>query len=45
MLIRAMFGLTGTSVTNNAVGGSPARGNWSAIQGYLNANCGTNSAP
>jgi hypothetical protein len=27
MVIRALFGLTGTAVTNNAVGGSPTRGN------------------
>ncbi|MBK8739582.1 MAG: hypothetical protein IPM02_08600 [Betaproteobacteria bacterium] len=45
MVIRALFGLTGTAVTNNAVGASPTRGTWSLIQSYLNTNCGTNLAP
>ena len=45
MVIRALFGLTGTAVTNNAVGGSPTRSNWASIQSYLNTNCGTNLAP
>ena len=45
LLIRALFGLTGTSATNNAIGASPTRGTWAAIQGYLNANCGSNFAP
>ena len=45
MVIRALFGLTGTSVTNGAVGSSPTRGTWSVIQSYLNANCGTGFGP
>lgn len=46
MLLRAMFGLTGTAVTQGAVGsGSPSRSTWAQIQPYLNANCGTNFAP
>ena len=45
MVIRALFGLTGTSVTNGAVGASPTRGTWSLIQSYLNANCGTGFGP
>jgi uncharacterized protein DUF1566 len=45
MLLRAMFGLTGTSVTNNAIGGNPTRSTWGQIQPYLNTNCGTTFAP
>jgi len=45
MLLRAMFGLTGTSVTNNAVGGNSTRTTWAQIRPYLNTNCGTNFAP
>ncbi|MEO8133546.1 MAG: choice-of-anchor Q domain-containing protein [Betaproteobacteria bacterium] len=45
LLLRALFGLTGTSVTTGAVGAAPTRGNWTAIQTYLNANCGTSLAP
>jgi len=45
LLLRAMFGLTGTSVTNGAIGGGMvARGNWAAIRSYLNGNCGANFA-
>ena len=46
MLLRAMFGLTGTAVTNGAIGsGTPARPTWDKIQPYLNANCGTSFLP
>jgi hypothetical protein len=46
MVLRAMFGLTGTAVTNGAIGGgTPTRTTWTQIQPYLNANCGTNFAP
>ena len=45
MLLRAMFGLTGTAVTNNSVGDSPGRATWTAIRAYLNAHCGTTFAP
>jgi hypothetical protein len=41
VLIRALFGLTGTAATNGAIGGGATRGTWSAIQAYLSANCGT----
>lgn len=37
MLLRAMFGLTGTAVTNGAVVGSRT---WAEIRTYLNTNCG-----
>ncbi|MBK7469574.1 MAG: hypothetical protein IPI73_01975 [Betaproteobacteria bacterium] len=45
IMIRAMFGLTGTAVTNNALGGGASRDSWSLIRGFLNGSCGTNFAP
>ena len=45
MLIRALFGLTGTAVTNAAVGSGATRSIWAQIQPYLNGNCGTTFAP
>ena len=45
MLIRAMFGLIGTSVTINAVTPGAPRADWTAIRGYLNTSCGANYAP
>ena len=47
MILRAMFGLTGAQVTNNALGTTPpaTRTTWAAIRAYLNANCGSNFAP
>jgi hypothetical protein len=44
LLMRAMLGMTGTAVTDNAVGASPARQDWTAIRSYLNGNCGTSFA-
>ena len=41
MLMRAMFGLTGSAVTNGAVVGSRT---WPEIRDYLNTNCGGNFA-
>lgn len=41
MILRAMFGLTGTAVTNNAVGANARRATWSVIRAYLNTNYGT----
>jgi hypothetical protein len=41
MLLRAMFGLTGTSVTNAAVGSGATRSTWTQIRNYLNGSCGT----
>ncbi|MBK7473636.1 MAG: hypothetical protein IPI73_26365 [Betaproteobacteria bacterium] len=40
MLLRAMFGLTGPSVTNGAVGQNATRATWELIRPYLNGNCG-----
>ena len=46
MLVRAMFGLTGTAVTNGAIGtGTPTRPTWDKIQPYLNGSCGANFSP
>jgi hypothetical protein len=45
LVIRAMFGLTGTTVTNNAIGPNATRSTWEQIRAHLNGNCGTNFAP
>ena len=46
MILRALFGLTGTAVTNAAIGdGTPTRTTWAQIQPYLNGNCGGSFAP
>ena len=45
MMLRAMFGLTGTSVTNGAIGPNAGRNSWTAIRAFLNLNCGTTFAP
>ena len=36
--------VTGTSVTNNAIGAGATRNTWAQIRAYLNGNCGTNFA-
>jgi len=46
LLLRAMFGLTGTAVTNGAIGGgSPTRTTWDQIQPHLNGNCAASFSP
>jgi hypothetical protein len=45
VILRALFGLTGASVTNGAVGSGAARTNWSQIGPYINTNCGTSFGP
>ena len=45
IMLRAMFGLTGTSVTANAIRPGATRTLWAQIQPYLNGNCGTSFAP
>jgi hypothetical protein len=45
MILRAMFGLTGSAVTANAVGNFASRPTWAAVQSYLNTNCGASFAP
>lgn len=44
MLARAMFGLTGTAVTNGAIGAKASRTTWPAIRNFLNTRCGQNFA-
>ena len=44
MILRAMFGLTGVSVTTGAVGLNPTRADWTAIRSFLNGSCGTHFA-
>jgi hypothetical protein len=45
MIIRAMLGLTGTSVTSNAAGAGGSRTTWAQLQPYLNGNCGASFSP
>jgi len=47
MLLRAMFGLTGTTVTNGALATLPpaTRTTWSAIRTYLNTTCKSTFQP
>ena len=40
LLLRALLGLSGTAVTNGALGASPTRADWPAIRGYLSGTCG-----
>ncbi len=43
LLLRAMFGLTGTAVTHGALGEAPRnREDWAAIKVYLNTTCNMN---
>ncbi len=44
MLARAMLGMTGTAVTNGAIGAGASRTTWSAIRNFLNTRCGQNFA-
>jgi hypothetical protein len=41
LILRAMFGMTGNSVTTNAVAQNATRADWNGIRSYLNATCGT----
>ena len=45
ILLRAMFLLTGPTVTNNALGTGAVRNTWDLIRAYLNGNCGANFSP
>ena len=45
LMIRAMFGLTGTSVTTGATAVGAPRNNWTLIRAYLNGSCGANFGP
>jgi len=46
LILRAMFGLTGTAVTNGAIGsGTPSRTTWAQLRDFFNTSCGANFAP
>ncbi|TAG00457.1 MAG: DUF4394 domain-containing protein [Betaproteobacteria bacterium] len=46
MLLRALLGMTGTSVIANALpSATPPRSTWSAIRAHLNTTCGMSFAP
>ncbi|MBK7472176.1 MAG: hypothetical protein IPI73_17755 [Betaproteobacteria bacterium] len=45
LMLRAMFGLTGTSATNGAIHAAATRTTWPQIRSFLNANCRMNVAP
>ena len=45
IILRAMFGLTGASVTTGAIGSGATRSTWAQIQPFLNTHCGTNFTP
>ena len=45
LLTRAMMGLTGTAVTNNAIGTNAARTSWAQIRLYLNQQFVANYLP
>jgi hypothetical protein len=45
LMLRAMFGLTGTPAINGAIGGGATRNNWALIRTWLNGNCGTGFGP
>ncbi|MBK8738326.1 MAG: hypothetical protein IPM02_01645 [Betaproteobacteria bacterium] len=45
LILRAMFGLTGTAVTSNAIGGGvPSRTTWVQLRDFFNGSCGTSFA-
>ena len=45
LLTRAMLGLTGSAVTNGALGVNAFRTTWPDILSFLNSNCGTSFLP
>ena len=45
LITRAMLGLTGTAVTNGALGANAFRTAWVDIRSFLNTNCGTSFSP
>jgi Domain of unknown function (DUF4394) len=46
MLVRALLGMTGASVTSGAIGTpAPPRSTWAAIRNYLIANCSLHFSP
>jgi hypothetical protein len=45
LLLRAMLGFTGDTVTASAIGAGASRGTWAGVRAFLNTSCGTNFAP
>ena len=45
IFVRALFGLTGTSVTNGALGVGATRTDWVNLRTFMNDRCGTDFAP
>jgi hypothetical protein len=45
MILRALFNLSGSAVTNGAIGLNATRQTWSDISAFYNANCGTTFPP
>ena len=39
LILRTLFGLSGTAVTNGAIGSNATRTSWTDIRAYLNSNC------
>jgi hypothetical protein len=45
LMLRAMLGFTGDTVTASAIGPGASRGTWASVRTFLNTTCGTNFAP
>jgi len=45
LLLRAMFGVTGTAATSGAVGAGATRVTWDQLRVFMNSNCGTSFGP
>ena len=45
IILRALLGMTGSAVTNNAVALTATRTSWDDIRAYMNTNCGTSFLP
>jgi hypothetical protein len=45
LMLRAMLGFTGDTVTASAIGAGASRGTWASVRTFLNTTCGTNFAP
>ena len=45
LLVRALFGLTGTAVTGGTIGAGATRTDWADVRTFLNQYCGTSLAP
>ena len=45
MIVRALFGLTGSSVTTGVVAAGAPRNNWTLVRNFLNGSCGANFSP